>query len=236
MNSLPKTAAIPVIAIDGPAGVGKSTVARLLAKTLGYNILISGVLYRVLAMQLHEHGIAFDARAEIAALVANTDIKFVLDGEQVKTYINGTIAGRDIYGEHCAQLASAAGESAALREALLPIQRQFRQPPGLVADGRDMATVVFTDAVLKLFLQADIAERARRRQRQLRQRKVYAKLGDLNNELLERDQRDSERSIAQLKIADDAVVLDTTTLSVTEVVDKLMKVVDAKLNERGKTN
>ena len=116
----------------------------------------------------------------------------------------------------------------ALRKALLPMQRQFRVLPGLVADGRDMGTVVFPDASLKIFLQANIEERVRRRHQQLRQRGIYANISKLNEELLQRDQRDSERSIAQLKIADNAVVLDTTRLSVAEVIDQLMKVV--KLN------
>ena len=224
---------IPVIAIDGPSGVGKSTIACRLAKVLGYNILISGVLYRIFGMQLHKQKIALDDAPQIEASVAATDIKFVLDDEDVKIYINDTPIEAEVYGERYAKLASVAGESAALRKALLPIQRQFIRSPGLIADGRDMGTVVFQDATAKVFLQADIEERARRRYEQLRQNGVYAKLGDLYKELLQRDQRDSERPIAQLKIADNAVVLDTTQLSIEEVVGELMKVVAVKLNERG---
>ena len=223
-------AKIPVIAIDGPSGVGKSTIARRLATKLGYHILISGVLYRVLGMQLYKRNIALDNVSEIETLVADTDIRFILDGEQIKTYLNGTLMEDDIYGEDYAEIASAVGESVALRNALLPIQRQFRVLPGLVADGRDMGTVVFPDAPLKIFLQADIEERARRRYQQLRQRGICAKLSKLNKELLQRDQRDSGRSIAQLKIADNAVVLDTTNLSIPAVVDELMNVVKVKLN------
>ena len=219
---------IPVIAIDGPSGVGKSTIARRLAKKLGYHILISGVLYRVLGMHLYKQNIALDDAVKIDALIADTDIRFIIDGERVKTYLNGIAVEDDVYGEDYGKIASAVGESAALRKALLPMQRQFRVLPGLVADGRDMGTVVFPDASLKIFLQADIEERARRRHRQLRQRGIYAKLNELNEELLQRDQRDSERPIAQLKIADNAVVLDTTQLSIAEVVDQLMQVV--KLN------
>ncbi len=223
-------AQVPVIAIDGPSGVGKSTIARRLATKLNYHILISGVLYRVLGMQLYKRNIALDNVSEIETLVADTDIRFTLDGEQIKTYLNGIPIEDDIYGEDYAKIASAVGESVALRNALLPIQRQFRVLPGLVADGRDMGTVVFPDAPLKIFLQADIEERARRRYQQLRQRGICAKLSDLNEELLQRDQRDSGRSIAQLKIADNAVVLDTTHLSITAVVDELMDVVKVKLN------
>ena len=219
---------IPVIAIDGPSGVGKSTIARRLATKLSYHILISGVLYRVLGMHLHKQNIALDDAVKIEALIANTDIRFIIDDERVKTYLNGVAVEDDVYGEDYGKIASAVGESAALRKALLPMQRQFRVLPGLVADGRDMGTVVFPDASLKIFLQADIEERARRRHRQLRQRGIYAKLNELNEELLQRDQRDSERPIAQLKIADNAVVLDTTQLSIAEVVDQLMQVV--KLN------
>ena len=226
-------AEIPVIAIDGPSGVGKSTIACRLAKALSYNILISGILYRIFGMQLHKQKIALDDTLQIEALVAATDIKFILDDENVKIYINDTPIEEEVYGERYAKLASVAGESVALRKALLPMQRQFRRLPGLVADGRDMGTVVFQDATAKVFLQADIEERARRRYKQLRQNGVYAKLGDLYKELLQRDQRDSERSIAQLKIADNAVVLDTTQLSIEEVVGELMKVVAVKLNERG---
>ncbi len=223
-------AEIPVIAIDGPSGVGKSTIACRLATKLNYHILISGVLYRVLGMQLYKRNIALDNVSEIETLVADTDIRFVLDGEQIKTYLNGTPMEDDIYGEDYAEIASAVGESVALRSALLPIQRRFRVLPGLVADGRDMGTVVFPDAPLKIFLQADIEERARRRYQQLRQRGICAKLDELNKELLQRDQRDSGRSIAQLKIADNAVVLDTTHLAITTVVDELMDVVRVKLN------
>ncbi len=223
-------AEIPVIAIDGPSGVGKSTIARRLATKLSYHILISGALYRVLGMQLYKRNIALDNVLEIETLVAATDLKFILDGEQIQTYLNGIPVEDDIYGEDYAEIASAAGESVALRNALLPMQRRFRALPGLVADGRDMGTVVFPDAPLKIFLQADIEERVRRRYRQLRQRGIYAKLDTLNKELLQRDQRDSERSIAQLKIADNAVVLDTTHLSIAEVVDELMDVVKVELN------
>ena len=223
--------AIPVIAIDGPAGVGKSTIARRLAKDLDYNILISGFLYRIIAMQLHQQQIALDDAAKITALVAASDIKFVLSDDQVATYVNDIAVADDIYQEHYADLASAAGQSAPLRNALLPMQRRFRRVPGLVADGRDMGSVVFPDAVLKVFLQADIDERSRRRQLQLRQRGVYVTLSDLNKELLQRDQRDSERPIAQLRISDGAIVLDTTRLSIIEVVNKLRGVVEMKLNK-----
>ena len=223
-------AEIPVITIDGPAGVGKSTIARRLAARLNYHILISGALYRVLGMQLHKRDIALDNVSEIETLVADTNIRFILDGEQIKTYLNGILVEDDIYREDYAEVASVAGESIALRRALLPMQRRFRVLPGLVADGRDMGTVVFPNAPLKIFLQADIAERARRRYLQLRQNGIYAKLGKLNEELLQRDQRDRERSIAQLKIADNAFVLDTTRLSIAEVVNELMDVVKVKLN------
>ena len=209
-------AEIPVITIDGPAGVGKSTIARRLATRLNYHILISGALYRVLGMQLYKRDIALDNVSEIETLVADTNIRFILDGEQIKTYLNGILVEDDIYREDYAEVASVAGESIALRRALLPMQRRFRVLPGLVADGRDMGTVVFPDAPLKIFLQADIAERARRRYLQLRQNGIYAKLDKLNEELLQRDQRDRERSIAQLKIADNAFVFDTTRLSIAE--------------------
>ncbi|MBC6413417.1 MAG: (d)CMP kinase [Chromatiales bacterium] len=227
-------AKIPVIAIDGPAGVGKSTIACRLAKTLGYNILISGVLYRIFGMQLHQSQIASDDKYQIESLIAGTDLRFVLSDDGVQIYLNDTLIGDNIYQENYAKMASAIGESAVLRTALLPMQRGFRRPPGLVADGRDMASVVFPDAMLKIFLQADINERCRRRQQQLELRGVYATLDTLYKELLQRDQRDSERSIARLKIVDNAIVLDTTKLSIIEVVNELMGVVESKLNERGK--
>jgi len=221
------SAQIPVIAIDGPSGVGKSTVACQLAQALNYHVLISGVLYRVLGMQLHNQAIALNDARAIAALVADMDVAFCAHEGGAQIYLNGRLMSDTIYSEDYASVASAAGASATVRRALLARQRHYRRSPGLVADGRDMATVVFPDASPKIFLQADRGERAQRRLRQLKQRGICVTLDALNKELQHRDARDSRRAIARLKVADDAIVVDTTQLSIAEVVAQVMRIVRA---------
>ena len=222
----------PVIALDGPGGSGKGTVAREVARRLGWNFLDSGALYRILAHTATERGINPD---DVKALVdcanrmhlefhdAGDDAAFIVDGEDVTDRIRT---------EECGELASRIAPIAEVRRALLERQRMQRQPPGLVADGRDMGTVVFPDAGVKIFLTASAEERAQRRCKQLNTKGVTATLPALLREIRERDERDASRRVAPLKPAPDATILDTTDLTIEEVVERVL----ALAQEAGITN
>ena len=201
---------VPVIAIDGPAASGKGTVAARVAQALGFHLLDSGALYRLVALKASRRGAAFDDAEALARLARDLDARFVaqrveLDGE------DATMAIRD---EAMSERASRVAVHSAVRAALLERQRAFRRPPGLVADGRDMGTVVFPDAATKVFVTASPEARALRRQRQLAERGVNADLGALLDEIRARDERDAGRAVAPLRPADDAIVLDTTALTI----------------------
>jgi cytidylate kinase len=218
----------PVIAIDGPSGSGKGSVARLVADELGFALLDSGALYRVLGIAVLRHGVDLEDHAAVAELARTLDVEFgksgedsvALEGEDVTLAIR-TDAGSD--------MASRVGAIPAARAALLERQLAFRQPPGLVADGRDMGTVVFPDAEVKIFLTAAVEERAKRRYKQLIGKGIGAILPDLLRDLKERDERDSLRSISPLKPAEDATVLDTTDLDLAAVVARVLELVAAQL-------
>jgi cytidylate kinase len=218
----------PVIAIDGPSGSGKGSVARLVADELGFALLDSGALYRVLGIAVLRHGVDLEDHAAVAELARTLDVEFgksgedsvALEGEDVTLAIR-TDAGSD--------MASRVGAIPAARAALLERQLAFRQPPGLVADGRDMGTVVFPDAEVKIYLTAAVEERAKRRYKQLIGKGIGAILPDLLRDLKERDERDSLRSISPLKPAEDATVLDTTDLDLAAVVARVLELVAAQL-------
>jgi cytidylate kinase len=218
----------PVIAIDGPSGSGKGSVARLVADELGFALLDSGALYRVLGIAVLRHGVDLEDHAAVAELARTLDVEFgksgedsvALEGEDVTLAIR-TDAGSD--------MASRVGAIPAARAALLERQLAFRQPPGLVADGRDMGTVVFPDAEVKIFLTAAVEERAKRRYKQLIGKGIGAILPDLLRDLKERDERDSLRAISPLKPAEDATVLDTTDLDLAAVVTRVLELVAAQL-------
>ena len=216
---------IPVIAIDGPSASGKGTIARRVARSLGFAYLESGALYRLVALAARRKGISESDEAELAREAASLDVTFAND----RTYLDGREVSDELYSEESGRGASAVAQLPGVRAALLDRQRAFRVAPGLVADGRDMGTVVFPDATLKIFLTASAATRAERRFRQLRERGQRADLADLVRELEARDRRDAEREHAPLRAAEDACILDTTGLGIDQVVEGVL----ALCRERG---
>lgn len=210
---------VPVIAIDGPVGSGKGTIARSVATALGWHLLDSGALYRLVALAAARHGVALDDVDGLAELAAGLDAGFGSDadgGELI--WLEGDEVTGDIRTEECGAGASTVAVLQPVRDALFQRQRDFRRAPGLVADGRDMGTHVFTDATLKVFLTASAGERAKRRHKQLKDKGIDVSLAALSRDIEERDRRDSERSVAPLRPAEDARVLDSSGLSIEEVV------------------
>ncbi|KMM83989.1 cytidylate kinase [Pseudomonas taetrolens] len=214
----------PVITIDGPSGSGKGTVAGILAKRLGWNLLDSGALYRLLAFAAGNHGVALDNEALLEKLAAHLDVQFVgaTEGTSARIILEGDDVTHAIRSETVAAGASKVAALPAVREALLLRQRAFQEAPGLVADGRDMGTVVFPDAPLKVFLTASAEERARRRYLQLKAKGDDVSLSGLLDEIRARDERDTQRAIAPLKPAADAIQLDSTELSIEQVLERIM--------------
>ncbi len=215
----------PVITIDGTSGTGKGVVGQLVATQLGWNLLDSGALYRVLALAAQQHGMALDNEAALKVLAEYLDVQFI--ATSVSTPPRILLEGQDVTDtirtEKMGNAASKVGTFPAVRVALLSRQRAFRESPGLVTDGRDMGTVVFPDADVKLFLTASLEERARRRCNQLKEKGINVNLSELVEELRERDKRDQERAVAPLRPADDAIIIDTDTLSIEEVVASVMR-------------
>ena len=218
----------PVITIDGPSGSGKGTISRAVAKSLGWGLLDSGALYRLVALAARRAHVSLSDATALGRLAEPFDIRFGstrsgeeavwLDGEDVTQAIRTEGAGND---------ASKVAALAPVRAALLERQRRFAVPPGLVADGRDMGTVVFPHAKVKIFLTASPAERALRRYKQLKEKGVTANLAALSLEIAERDERDSTRSASPLVASADATMLDTTGMSVDDVIERVLRVARA---------
>ena len=215
---------IPVIAIDGPSGSGKGTIARRVAETLGWHLLDSGALYRLVAYAAGKHGIPLDDESRLAALAAGLDVRFGADvaGEE-QIWLDGSLVTDAIRTEEAGAGASTVAAIQAVRDALLERQRAFRQSPGLVADGRDMGTQVFVTAPLKVFLTASPEERAKRRHKQLNDKGIDVSLAALSRDIEDRDRRDSERSVAPLRPAEDARILDSSGQSIEDVTKTVLE-------------
>ncbi|MEJ2894627.1 (d)CMP kinase [Bordetella avium] len=209
----------PVITIDGPTASGKGTIAHRVAKKLGFAVLDSGALYRLTALAALNAGVAAQDESAVAAVAQALDVRF--DGPHV--YLQGVDAGHEIRREHVGNYASRVAAYPAVRQALLDRQRAFRLPPGLVADGRDMGTVVFPDASLKIFLVASVEARAQRRYKQLIDKGISANLDELLRDMRERDARDTQRAVAPLAPAADAKVLDSSNLTVEQTVAAVLE-------------
>lgn len=208
----------PVIAIDGPSASGKGTVAERVAAALGFRYLDSGALYRLATLQALRRGAPLEDAEALAAIARNLEIAF-RDG---KLWLAGEDVTEAVRTEAVSAATSRVAASPAVREALLARQRAFREGPGLVADGRDMGSVVFPDATLKVFLTADVATRAERRHKQLMEKGMCAKMADVVEELRQRDARDSARPVAPLRHYPDAVFLDTTRLTIDQAVGQVL--------------
>ena len=209
---------VPVIAIDGPTASGKGTIAERVAKTLGFRYLDSGALYRLVAWRALKHGVDLTDEAALSGLAASLEPHFTAG----HVHLDGCDVTDAIRSEEVSRAASRVAVHRGVRQALLDLQRSRRQPPGLVADGRDMGTVVFPDATLKVYLTASVEARAERRHKQLMEKGFPANIETLSQELRARDQRDSERAASPLKPAEDAYQLDSSGLTIDEVVAQVL--------------
>ena len=213
---------VPVIAIDGPSGSGKGTVSQLLAARLGWRYLDSGALYRAVGFEAQRAGVDFTDAEALARVAAGLDVEFVPQrNAPARVFLAGQDVGDVLRTEAAGDLASRVAAVPAVRRALLHKQHELRRPPGLVADGRDMGSTVFPDAILKVFLTAGPEVRAERRYKQLKEKGFDVNLPRLLADIRERDARDAARAVSPLKPAADAQILDTSELSISEVVDRI---------------
>jgi len=219
---------ISVITIDGPSGSGKGSIAQRVAKHLGYHLLDSGALYRLTALSASKHSVAMSDEPRLAQLAADLDVQFVAqEAGEAKVMLAGEEVTLEIRSEKCGMNASKIAALSSVRAALLQRQRDFCQAPGLVADGRDMGSVVFPEAVLKVFLTASARERGNRRFLQLKARGIDVSLRGLVKDIEERDARDINRAVAPLRPADDAILLDSTSMSIDAVEAKLLSLLES---------
>lgn len=214
---------VPVIAIDGPSGSGKGTVSRALARRLGWSWLDSGALYRLVALAAERERVPLDDAPAVAHVAEDLDFAFDCDAASDRVLLAGSDVTEALRSETTGEAASRVAAMPAVRAALIERQRAFAEPPGLVADGRDMGTVVFPRALLKVFLTATPEERAARRHKQLIEKGIDVSLDSLSREIAERDRRDAGRSVAPLRPAEDARVIDSTALTAEQVVERILE-------------
>ena len=219
----------PVITVDGPSGAGKGTLCMLLAKKLGLHLLDSGAIYRVLALAALHHGVDIESEDALVPLAAHLDVQFKAEGDLVKVILEGEDVSGELRKEETGNAASKVAALPRVREALLRRQRAFSEAPGLVADGRDMGTVVFPNAEVKIFLDASAEERANRRMKQLQEKGLDVNFARLLSEIQERDDRDRNRAVAPLRPADDALILDSTVLTIEQVTEQALSYIESKL-------
>jgi len=216
-------AQIPVLTIDGPSGSGKGTIARLVAASLGWHLLDSGALYRLVALDAEIKGVSHDDTEALARLAADLDLRFASGpGGEEQIFLSGSDVTSAVRSERVGTEASTVAVIPAVRKALLGRQRAFRMAPGLVADGRDMGTQVFSDATLKVFLTASPDQRAKRRHKQLKDKGIDVSLAAVSRDIVDRDRRDSERSVAPLRAAEDARILDSSGKPIEEVTQTVL--------------
>ena len=218
--------AAPVIAIDGPGGSGKGTIALHLARRLGWHLLDSGALYRLVAVAALDRGVGAEDETGLARVAGELDARFEAGDDGVEVLLDGVSVTDRLRAHETSEMASRVASVAAVREALVSRQRAFRQPPGLVADGRDMGTVIFPDAALKIFLTASAEARALRRYKQLKEKGESVNLSRLSGDIEKRDERDRNRAVAPLRPADDAHVIDSTEMSIEEVLSTIQILIE----------
>lgn len=213
---------VVVIAIDGPSGAGKGTLSQLVAKKLGYHLLDSGALYRLVALSALKLNVDLQEEHAVAAVASRLDVKFDVSGDITRIFLAGEDVTDEIRRENVSMNASLIAAYPQVRGALLQRQRDFAQAPGLVADGRDMGTTVFPEAAVKIFLTASAEARAERRFKQLQQKGVAVDMKELVEDIKARDARDTQRATSPLKPADDAVILDSTALTIEQVLNAIL--------------